>query len=166
MIKIIRCFGDHFVIGERKEGVIVMRPIQEILREKGYKATPQRIAVYNILAGTKSHPTVEAIYEKIKEDFPTVSLNTVYKTLLMLKDAGLVRRLNVGEDFARYDANPNPHIHIICTRCGRVEDLDEAFEKEISDLPERAARYSGYRFEDWDVYLYGICPECSKTGRS
>jgi Fur family peroxide stress response transcriptional regulator len=141
-----------------------MVAIQEILREKGYKATPQRIAIYNILACTDRHPTVETIYEKVREEFPTVSLNTVYKTLLTLKEAGLVRRLDLGEDFARYDANPKPHAHIICTKCSRVDDVDVAIDRRVSGLLEHTACYSDYKVEDWDVYIYGICPSCSGEG--
>ena len=82
-----------------------MDNIIKIFKEKKIKITPQRLAVYNYLANTTSHPSVETIYEDIYKTFPTMSLATVYKTIKTLVSSELVQELNVGEGNFRYDAN-------------------------------------------------------------
>ena len=81
-----------------------MRQTAEILKEKGLKVTPQRIAIYNMLKNTKEHPSAEGIYKALEQDNPTMSLATVYKTLDSFESVQLVQQLNVGEGYARYDA--------------------------------------------------------------
>jgi Fur family peroxide stress response transcriptional regulator len=136
-----------------------MMDIIKVFKDKGYKVTPQRIAVYDTLMNTKEHPTVEAIYKKLQLMYPTMSLATVYKSLEMFKDLNLVQELNVGEDKFRYDANTNPHPHVICVSCGRVEDVDQ---EPFSPLPEQVSLKTGYEITGQKLYFYGHCPLCKK----
>ena len=113
--------------------------ITEILREKGFKVTPQRLAIYKILMETSKHPTAEVIFGELQSQYPTMSLATVYKTIEVLKEMGLVSSLNVGEDSFRYDANMEPHIHMICQECNEVTDL---FGMDLSALNAAAEEKS------------------------
>lgn len=134
--------------------------VTALLRDKGFKVTPQRLAIYNVLAGTKSHPSVEMIFNELQPLYPTMSLATVYKTIEILKAIGLVQALNVGEDSFRYDANASSHPHIRCDQCGRVDDLegidDKAFVAQV-------AGNTAYRITGQQFYFYGVCPACQKS---
>ena len=77
--------------------------IAQKLREEGYKVTPQRIAIYNVLYAENNHPTAEMIYQSLREDHPSMSLATVYKTMEIFERIGLVRFLDLGDDCSRYD---------------------------------------------------------------
>lgn len=133
--------------------------ITDMLRKKGFKVTPQRLAVYRALAESKEHPSAEMIYSQLKETFPTMSLATIYKTVDMLVELGLVQKLNVGEDSFRYDAWTDDHSHIRCTVCGRVDDLTEIDSDAILDA---ANRNSDYQITGQQFYFYGICKDCQK----
>jgi Fur family peroxide stress response transcriptional regulator len=93
------------------------------LRHDGFRLTPQRMAVLRVLAEDTGHPTVEQVYDRVRGDYPTTSLATIYKTIDMLKGIGEVLELSVGESH-RYDGrDPRPHPHLICEDCGTVTDL-------------------------------------------
>lgn len=133
--------------------------ITTLLREKGFKVTPQRLAIYNMLAGTKTHPNAEMIYRELQPSYPTMSLATVYKTMDILAQLGLVQILNAGEDSFRYDANTESHPHIRCQQCGRVDDLENIDDQSfLAKVREQTA----YRITDRQFYFYGICPMCQK----
>lgn len=134
-----------------------MQEISKLLREKGLKVTPQRLAIYNMLMHTKEHPSAETIYKELVIDNPSMSLATVYKTLDSFKSSGLVRELSVGENCARYDAVTETHSHIVCTCCGRVDDiLTNAFH----NLSEQISNDTDYTILSEQLIFYGICPEC------
>jgi Fur family peroxide stress response transcriptional regulator len=137
-----------------------MIDVVKALKEKGYKVTPQRIAVYDILKNTKEHPTVETIYNRLQPMYPTMSLATVYKSLEMFKDINLVQELNVGEDKFRYDANVKHHPHITCTSCGKVDDVDDEM---FFNLSEQVAIKTGYHITGQKLYFYGQCPSCKQS---
>ena len=84
------------------------KEVTALLRERGFKVTPQRLAVYNALAHTTEHPSAETLYQELLPDYPTMSLATVYKSLNILCAVGIVQELNVGEDSFRYDARVSP----------------------------------------------------------
>ena len=134
-----------------------MDNIIKIFKEKKIKITPQRLAVYNNLANTTSHPSVETIYEDIYKTFPTMSLATVYKTIKTLVSSELVQELNVGEGNFRYDANTNYHPHIQCTKCGKVDDI---FNIDVSPIIEDAKKATDFVITSNKLYFYGLCPNC------
>ncbi len=137
----------------------IMEEAAALLKQKGLKVTPQRLAILNLLRNTKEHPTAETIYKKLASDFPTMSLATVYKTLEVLKNIGLIQELNVGEGSFRYDANTNSHPHLVCLGCGKVEDLDESV---LQNLIEEVKKHTDYRLVEQKLYFYGYCPACQK----
>jgi Fur family peroxide stress response transcriptional regulator len=95
----------------------------KVLKDRGLKATPQRVAVLREL-GKKTHPTMEEIYRGIRVANPTISLATVYKNVNLLKEQGVVIEINIPSGKMRYDYLSHPHIHLVCKNCGCIEDLD------------------------------------------
>lgn len=134
-----------------------MDDLRSIFKKKSLKVTPQRYAIYKYLCSTKEHPSAETIYNELREDYPMLSLATVYKTLKTLVEIGIVQELNAGEDNFRYDAKTETHPHIMCLSCGRVDDIDGT---DFSFLNEIAARNSDYTIESHKLYFYGICSKC------
>ncbi len=129
-------------------------------RDNNMKLTPQRIAIYEMLMSTKSHPSAETIYDSIKDRYPTMSLATVYKTLKALVQLNLAQEINVGEGNFRYDANAEPHPHIVCINCGRVDDIDNL---DLSFINESAENFTDYDILKSKVYFYGICSDCKQN---
>lgn len=137
----------------------MMENITSIFKEKKLKLTPQRLAVYKYLMNTKEHPSAETIYKAIQPEYPTMSLATVYKALKTLAEVGLIQEINVGEGNFRYDGMVNPHPHIQCVNCGKVEDLDSLC---LDNLNTEASKHSNYRILSNQIYFYGVCPDCDK----
>lgn len=133
--------------------------ITELLRGNGFKVTPQRLAVYDVLANTKEHPNAEMIFGGLQATYPTMSLATVYKTIDILKEIGLVQILNAGEDSFRYDADMSKHAHVRCMECGRVDDV---FDLDTEKFAETIERNTRYRLLGQQFYFYGVCPSCQK----
>lgn len=133
--------------------------ITSLLRDQGFKVTPQRLAIYQALASTKSHPSAEMIFNELQPLYPTMSLATVYKTIDILRELGLVQILNAGEDSFRYDARTDNHSHIRCTSCGRVDDLENVDDSRFTD---QIASQTPYHITGQQFYFYGVCPDCQK----
>lgn len=131
-----------------------------LLKKKGIKVTPQRLAIYHMLRSTKSHPSADAIYQGLSKQFPTMSFATVYKTLDLLSQIGLVQKINVGEDSFRYDASTESHPHIICLKCKKVEDVENNFTEELREV---VANTTHYDVVSQQLYFYGYCPDCKKS---
>jgi len=131
------------------------------LREEGYKITPQRLAILEVLSVSVGHPTVEKIYEKVRVNFPTTSLATVYKNISILKDMGEVLELGFSDDNNRYDGNkPYPHPHLVCKKCKKIIDPD--IEK-LKDISEVLARETGFKIINQRLDFIGICPDCQQN---
>lgn len=134
-----------------------MDHIAPIFKEKKLKLTPQRLAVYNYLINTTSHPSADIIYTDIHIQYPTMSLATVYKALKTLVDVGLIQEINVGEGNFRYDGNAYPHPHLQCLSCGRVDDFKNLILDNLNDLAEK---HTDYKIVSNKVYFYGYCTNC------
>lgn len=133
--------------------------LAKILRDNGCKVTPQRLAVYDMLSHTTEHPTAEMIYQKVKEQYPTMSFATVYKSVEIFSKLGVIQVLNTGEDSFRYDAKTSEHPHIKCTKCGRVNDVSHLDARAVESLVENE---TGFKVNGHQFYFYGICPDCQK----
>lgn len=135
--------------------------IVDKLREHNHKLTPQRLAVVKILAHSHGHPNVEAIFEQLQEDFPTMSLATVYRNVMLLKSLGEVLEIGLPDGGNRYDGNkPYPHPHVICVQCKSV--IDPELDK-LKDLTEEVTRETGYRILTHRLDFFGICENCQKN---
>jgi Fe2+ or Zn2+ uptake regulation protein len=115
----------------------------------------QREAILNILRSTDTHPTVEWIYDKAKEQIPNISLGTIYRNLKQLKEQGSIMMINSKFNKERFDGNSNPHTHLICNICGSVYDykVNEDLDKEIRD--KAPVGYMSY-----DLSYYCVCYDC------
>lgn len=133
--------------------------LAKILRDNGCKVTPQRLAVYDMLSHTTEHPTAEMIYQKVKEQYPTMSFATVYKSVEIFSKLGVIQVLNTGEDSFRYDAKTSEHPHIKCMKCGRVNDVSHLDARAVESLVENE---TGFKVNGHQFYFYGICPDCQK----
>ena len=132
----------------------------EALRKKGYKATPQRIAICRFVAPSRDHPTAQKIYDEVKKVHPTVSLATVYKTLQVLRELDLIQELNFPQGQARFDSYMKPHINLVCLRCGNIIDLDDSTTREIL---EKVAAATEFKATGQRLDVYGICQRCGST---
>lgn len=135
-----------------------MRTLTAKLKENNLKVTPQRLAIYNYLVNTNKHPSAEMVYNEIKDEFPSMSLATVYKTLSSLTLAKLIQELNVGEDSYRYDANIEFHPHIICTDCHQVYDYYTI--NPLQQLKSDIEAETGFSIQSEQIYFFGKCKNC------
>jgi Fur family peroxide stress response transcriptional regulator len=136
--------------------------IEARFRRHAVRVTRQRAAIYAALAETTSHPSAEDLYRMVKPQQPMMSRNTVYYTLGVLRNAGLVREVNVGHDMARYDGNVSMHHHLICLGCGRILDVmdDDLNRLRLSSGQARGFDVLGHRVE-----FHGYCASCQQAGR-
>lgn len=134
-----------------------MKNSTAILKSKGLKVTPQRLAIFNVLYNTTSHPSAETIYNALQETNPTMSLATVYKTLDCFKKNGLVQELNVGEDSFRYDVCADSHPHLICVECHKVSDLKSDI---LQNIRTQVSAETNFKLLSEQLYFYGTCPTC------
>ncbi|NLI80808.1 MAG: transcriptional repressor [Deltaproteobacteria bacterium] len=135
--------------------------ILQKLRETGHRITPQRIAILRILAESRGHPSVEDIYEKVKVNFPTTSLATVYKTISVIKELGEVLELEFSKEQNRYDGkNPSPHPHLICVKCREIIDPKLS---SLEPLTQELTANTGYRILSHRLDFYGLCPKCQQN---
>jgi Fur family transcriptional regulator, peroxide stress response regulator len=124
-------------------------------REAGIKLTPQRMAIFDCLEGNTCHPSADDIYRTIQKAFPTMSFATVYTTLELLRQKGMIAELTIDPAKKRFDPNAGRHHHLICTGCSKIIDVKEDF---CLDLPAGVA--DGFEVTGNHIEFYGLCPEC------
>jgi len=128
------------------------------LRDHGHKITPQRLAIVEILAKSEGHPSVENIHSQIKKDFPTMSLATVYRNIVLIKSLGEVLELGFPDGSNRYDGHkPYPHPHVICIKCKKIVDphLDS-----LDDMKKEVAVETNFTILNHRLDFFGICSNC------
>ena len=127
------------------------------LREKGFKVTPQRIAICELIVSCKDHPTVDQVYQEIKKKYPTLSLATVYQTLHLLTEIGLLQELGFSDRVSRYDPDTSFHINIICNNCGTIQDYKA---ESVRKLWSQIIRDIGFKPIGQRVDIYRYCDQC------
>lgn len=138
----------------------VARHVEQLsrgLRDAGLRLTHQRLEVVRAIAADETHPDVETVYEAVRERVPTISLDTVYRTLATLAERGLVTRVQFTPGPARYDANPARHHHFVCTRCGLVRDVED---RDLDAIRATAEVTRIGRADAVTVQFRGVCTEC------
>jgi Fe2+ or Zn2+ uptake regulation protein len=136
-----------------------MEHLIQTLRNHGIAVTPQRLAVLTILLNRRDHPTAENIYHEVRHQLPAISFNTVYKTLEVLCQKGMVIKVNPLHEVARYDGMTGPHAHLICRQCHRIVDLDREAGK-LSGL--QPSEEHGFVVEHASLTFWGVCPYCQQ----
>lgn len=130
------------------------------LKSLDFRITPQRLAVLRILAASEDHPTAEQIFEKVRTEFPTTSLATIYKTIALLKGLNEVLELGFPDGSNRYDgAKPFPHPHVICIRCRKIMD---PYIISLDELKDEIGKKTGFRIHYHRLDFFGLCGECQK----
>ena len=133
------------------------------LRSHDFRITPQRLAVLRVLSVSENHPSAEQVYRKVKADFPTTSLATVYKTIALLKALDEVLELGFPDASNRYDGNkPYPHPHMICIKCRKIMDPDLS---SLDELVEEMGRKTGSKILYHRLDFFGECEGCQKAGK-
>jgi Fur family peroxide stress response transcriptional regulator len=124
----------------------------------GLALTPQRLAIYQVLASDDSHPGAEDIYRRIKPNLPSLSLGTVYRTLELFEQHGLVSRVNAFGDQTRFDANLEAHHHLICVQCRKIFDYRD---RQLDHLPVPVRDPDGFQIQTHQIQFFGKCQSCS-----
>ncbi|MBD3226532.1 MAG: transcriptional repressor [Caldithrix sp.] len=125
--------------------------------QKKFRQSKHRDRILELLRSTDTHPTADWLYEQIKKEFPQLSLGTVYRNLTVLIDMGLVKKIHFGSTFDRFEANTEPHYHLICELCGKILD----FEMPIyHDLNTQATQLTGFTVHHHKLEFFGVCEDC------
>jgi len=133
--------------------------LAEVVKAAGVKLTHQRLEIFKELAGTDAHPDAETLFRAVQKRVPTVSLDTVYRTLWLLHDLGLVTTLGPGGAGVRFDANLDRHHHYVCVACGLVRD----FQSDALDALRIPASVKDLgSVEGAQVEVRGLCTRCQK----
>ena len=137
-----------------------MKSIEQLtvkFRERGLRVTPQRQAIFGLLHGVSTHPTVDSLYDAARVRMPTISRKTVYQTVHDLESMGEVKLLDVGTGSLRVDPNvDDAHQHLVCTRCGTVRDV----LVDVTDLRVPGHHRRDFAVEAVEVVFRGVCAEC------
>ena len=132
---------------------------KDAARQAGVKLTHQRLEIFREVAASLEHPSAEAVLKALKARMPTVSLDTVYRTLWLLHDLGLVSTLGPRRESVRFDANLEHHHHYVCVRCGLARDF-ESEELNILRIPESVKELGS--IVGTHVAVRGVCGRCAK----
>ena len=137
------------------------RKVVAALRQYGYKLTPQRRAVIRTIASTQDHLTPATIYEKMHKLHPDIGLVTIYRTLGILAELGLICEVHAGGNCRSYTiSNPQHHHHLICSNCGIVIDFTS---HHLGGLERSLSRESGFRIDSHLLEFVGLCRACQKA---
>lgn len=136
-----------------------LEELRSACRRAGVKLTHQRLEIFREVAASLEHPSAEVVFRAVRKRMPTVSLDTVYRTLWMLHDLGLVTTLGPRRESVRFDANLAPHHHYLCVRCGLARDFESA-ELNTLDIPEAVRRLG--RVASVHVEMRGTCKPCGR----
>jgi len=119
----------------------------------------QRDRILELLRDTKSHPTADWVFARLRRESPHVSMGTVYRNLGQLVEQGLLRRIAFGASVDRFEANVASHHHFVCDRCGTVADIEAPVDDSLTRTLAQAA---GVRADRHEIRLYGICAACAR----
>ncbi len=133
--------------------------LKKELSKRNIALSHQRLKVLEYLADNRCHPTADQIYVALKRQIPTLSKTTVYNTLKILGEAGMVKAITIEDNETRYDIDCKDHGHFKCESCGTIYD----FSIDLDSM--KSGDLNGFKIRDKDVYFKGICPSClSLTG--
>ena len=155
---------------EKRRTAVVMPLLQEQLeqlmdqfmsacRKAGLKVTHQRTEIYRHLLLIADHPSAETLHKRLLPTLPTISLDTVYRTLTTLEQHGLVARIQTAESQARFEAVYAPHHHLICSKCKQVMDFHWPAIDQL-ELPANVNQWGA--IDSKTIVMYGVCSICSQ----
>ncbi|MEE8589535.1 MAG: Fur family transcriptional regulator [Sulfurimonadaceae bacterium] len=126
-----------------------------LLKQHSLKVTPQRTAILNEIEKA-GHIDIDHLFEILRSSFPSISLATVYKNVNHMYETGILDVIKVPKHKLQYEIMKEPHIHLVCDKCGSVTDM----QKSLDQLIDSAEAESGYSLNNSSVVLSGICPSC------
>ncbi len=136
--------------------------LEEYLRSHGKRCTPERFMILDSAQGMTGHFTAESLCERLLSEGKRVAVATVYSTLQLLVDCGLVRRLRINDGQATlYETAQGNHLHLICNRCGKIKDVRDTVLAEL--LSNR--RFTAFTPTGYCLSVYGVCSACARKGR-
>jgi Fe2+ or Zn2+ uptake regulation protein len=136
-------------LGERLQGA---------LRAAGRRLTAQRRLILQVLEESTGHLDADALYDRVKARDPDVSLATVYRTLALLREIGLVEEHRLGQDHGHYEAvRQEPHYHFTCLRCDKVIEFDTPL---VAQIVQALCEQEGVRVTSTHLHVSGYCPQC------
>jgi Fe2+ or Zn2+ uptake regulation protein len=133
-----------------------------LLRDRGLRATSQRVVMHRLLRDRPRHVSAEELLSEASDSLPGVSLPTVYATLELFEQLGIVRRVNGGGGTLLWDTRGDAHHHMICRRCGRIEDMDVPLDLERA---RRSAARTGFEPHRAEVVVSGLCASCARAAQ-
>ena len=134
--------------------------LADLLRERGLRATSQRVVMHRLLRDRDRHVSAEELLAEAGERLPGVSLPTVYATLELFEQLGVIRRVNGGGGTLLWDTRTDSHHHMICRRCGRIEDMETPLDLERA---RRSAARTGFEPDRAEVVVSGLCASCARS---
>ena len=137
--------------------------IVERLREWRVRVTPQRLAIADAVLNSNDHPTVQQIYDRVRDHFPSMTLATIYSNLGVLGRSGMIQELPFAK-MSRFEPNVGPHVNLVCVQCENVMDAD-AGQEAVMRLKNRIATQAGFKVVWQRVDFYGWCPRCTAAKR-
>ena len=129
--------------------------ILQQLQDHDVKPSSQRIAIAKYVMEHRCHPSVDDVYNGLKEQYPTLSRTTVYNTLALLTDHGVLQEITIDSERVRYDANLDPHAHGQCVKCGRIFDYPLS-----AGMIAECCKVQDFRVDNVMLYLKGTCKKC------
>ena len=134
-----------------------LRDFKEVCRKEGLKITHQRLEIFKELLNSQDHPTVEKLFHRLQPKLPTISLDTVYRTLTTLEKHDLVVKVETEESQARFEGRMEEHHHAICKKCGQINDFYWEFPEDAR-LPDEILEWG--RIVKKSLTLHGLCEQC------
>jgi Fur family ferric uptake transcriptional regulator len=141
--------------------MIGKKEIATALKQRGYKLTPQRRAILDVLTHSQDHLTPAAIYGRVHQEHPSIGMVTVYRTLEILTKMGLICEVYAGGSCRSYliKRPAGHHHHLICSDCGTVVDFTDC---DLSELEERLCQETGFEIESHLLEFLGCCQNCRR----
>jgi len=144
------------IVSDKKE---MLKAFRQKCRRNNLSLTPQRLAIYSILTESYNHPTAEDIFHCVRETFPDISIDTVYRTLAIFSDIGIIDIVEGYGEAKRYDPDIEPHHHFRCKRCNAIVDFHE---KDYNKLKAPGMIQKKYHVTNIKVVVEGLCDKCSR----
>ena len=133
---------------------------KKLCRSRSLRITSQRLEIFRTVAQSKAHPSAEAVFAAVRKKLPNISLDTVYRTLASMEEAGVVFRVGLSSK-ARFDADLTPHYHFVCMNCGEVYDIFPGEKEQQVLVPQNIDQFG--EVKNVNLQFRGICNRCRKT---
>ncbi len=133
--------------------------LRAILKKHGLRITPQRIAVFNAILKSDNHPSVDKIYKIVSKIHKNISISTVYNILYLLQELGIIKLIDI-DGIYRYDYYEGFHLHAICPKCNKIDDL---YSDKIEHLWNLIKIELKFKVINQDIKIFRLCNECSTT---